>query len=234
MCIRSCDCSWIWDAFSSATVFRKTSVLSVRSFCYLITCRLRIFKDLYVPPEQVIDTVDLYFIKHRQRRLSLRFLTWFLLKENIQEDTHDSIEDARCALMLYKAYQKFEEQGVFDEKLEELYREGKQHVSSFSSITENFFNFDPFKNWKPPVSATHANSATTVAGINAPRPFAPTPYGITNAAPVQSPYSPTLYPTNQPTPPIQSINPFANTVLPPHRFANFTHQQHQWNRGSRR
>ena len=84
--------------------------------------------DIFVPPEQVIDTVDLYFIKARQRRLSLKFLTWFVLNENIQTEVHDSIEDARSALRLYKAYHEFEEQGIFDDKLDELYREGKQYV----------------------------------------------------------------------------------------------------------
>ncbi|KAK0458455.1 ubiquitin carboxyl-terminal hydrolase-domain-containing protein [Desarmillaria tabescens] len=74
--------------------------------------------NIFVPPDQVIDTVDLYFLKSRQRRLSLRFLSWF--------DTHDSIEDARSALNLYKAYHQFEEQGIFDQKLEELYKEGRQ------------------------------------------------------------------------------------------------------------
>ncbi|THH04450.1 hypothetical protein EW146_g10172 [Bondarzewia mesenterica] len=83
--------------------------------------------NIFVPPEQVIDTVDLYFLNSRQRRLSLRFLSWFILGENIQQDTHDSIEDARSALMLYKAYHEFEEQGIFDQKLEELYREGRKH-----------------------------------------------------------------------------------------------------------
>jgi PAB-dependent poly(A)-specific ribonuclease subunit 2 len=81
--------------------------------------------DIYVPPERVIDTVDLYFLKVRQRRLSLRFLSWFVLGEHIQTGTHDSIEDARSALRLYKAYQEFEEQGIFDQKLEEIYKEGK-------------------------------------------------------------------------------------------------------------
>ena len=76
--------------------------------------------------------MDLYFLRERQRRLSLRFLSWFVLHENIQTDTHDSIEDARSALMLYKAYQDFEERGTFDEKLDELYREGRKHVSTCS------------------------------------------------------------------------------------------------------
>ncbi|THV07954.1 hypothetical protein K435DRAFT_815204 [Dendrothele bispora CBS 962.96] len=86
--------------------------------------------NIFVPPEQVIDTVDLYYLKGRQRRLSLRFLSWFVLHEHIQTDTHDSIEDARSALNLYKAYHEFEAQGVFDQKLEELYKEGRQYVRS--------------------------------------------------------------------------------------------------------
>lgn len=88
-----------------------------------------LFPDIFVPPDQVIDTVDLYFLRNRQRRLSLRFLAWFVLQENIQTDTHDSIEDALSALRLYKAYQDFESRDIFDDKLEELYREGKKHVS---------------------------------------------------------------------------------------------------------
>lgn len=86
--------------------------------------------DLFVPPEQVIDTVDLYFLKERQRRLSLRFLSWYVLKEPIQGVTHDSIEDARAALLLYQKYQEFEEQKRFDEVLEEIYREGRKTVSA--------------------------------------------------------------------------------------------------------
>jgi PAB-dependent poly(A)-specific ribonuclease subunit 2 len=44
---------------------------------------------------------------------------------------HDSIEDARSALRLYKAYHSLEDHGIFNEKLEELYKEGKQHVRTF-------------------------------------------------------------------------------------------------------
>ena len=88
-------------------------------------------QDIFVPPEQVIDTVDLYFVKSRQRRLSLRFLSWFVLKQHIQTDNHDSIEDARSALDLYYAYQDLESQGLFDQKLDEIYKEGRQYVSNF-------------------------------------------------------------------------------------------------------
>jgi hypothetical protein len=42
---------------------------------------------------------------------------------------HDSIEDARSALKLYKAFQEFEAKGIFDRKLEELYKEGRKYVS---------------------------------------------------------------------------------------------------------
>ncbi|KAK2467007.1 hypothetical protein APHAL10511_001265 [Amanita phalloides] len=105
--------------------------------------------NIFVPPEQVIDTVDLYFLKSRQRRLSLRFLSWFVLNEHIQTDTHDSVEDARSALDLYKAYTKFEEQGIFDQKLDEIYKEGKQ------------YHFKPPPLPDPPTTLTHNVSPTS-------------------------------------------------------------------------
>ncbi|EFI28391.1 PAB-dependent poly(A)-specific ribonuclease subunit PAN2 [Coprinopsis cinerea okayama7 len=103
--------------------------------------------NIFVPPEQVIDTVDLYFVKSRQRRLSLRFLAWFVLKKHIQTDTHDSIEDARSALDLYHAYQEMEEEGVFDAKLDEIYKEGRQY------------------NFKPPVVEGSASPILSSPGI---------------------------------------------------------------------
>jgi hypothetical protein len=87
----------------------------------------------------VIDTVDLYFLRERQRRLSLRFLSWFVLHQNIQTDTHDSIEDARSALMLYTAYQDFDAQGILDEKLDELYREGRKNVGPHSQRSCSYY-----------------------------------------------------------------------------------------------
>ncbi|TFK76563.1 hypothetical protein BDN72DRAFT_785586 [Pluteus cervinus] len=84
--------------------------------------------NIFVPPEQVIDTVDLYFLPSRQRRLSLRFLSWIVLDQTIQTDTHDSIEDARSALNLYNKYIEFEEEGIFNEKLDEVYKEGRRYV----------------------------------------------------------------------------------------------------------
>ncbi|KAE9386325.1 PAB-dependent poly(A)-specific ribonuclease subunit PAN2 [Gymnopus androsaceus JB14] len=110
--------------------------------------------NIFVPPEQVIDTVDLYFIRARQRRLSLRFLSWYLFREVIQTETHDSIEDARCALKLFKKYNEFEEQGIFDQKLEEIYKEGRA------------YNFKPPL---PPGSApTERQSTPPIQGLDRP------------------------------------------------------------------
>ncbi|GJN87292.1 hypothetical protein Rhopal_000240-T1 [Rhodotorula paludigena] len=82
--------------------------------------------NIYIPPSQIIDTVNIYHLPHRQRKLSLRFLAYAVLHSAIQADTHDSIEDARTALQLYEHYQRLEAEGTWEETLEEVYREGKQ------------------------------------------------------------------------------------------------------------
>jgi PAB-dependent poly(A)-specific ribonuclease subunit 2 len=53
-------------------------------------------------------------------------LAWYLLKEDIQHETHDSIEDARTALRLWRKYEEFCDAGVIDQMLEEIYREGRK------------------------------------------------------------------------------------------------------------
>ncbi|KAH0559633.1 hypothetical protein GP486_003846 [Trichoglossum hirsutum] len=82
--------------------------------------------NIHVPKNQVIDTVDLFFIKSRQRKLSLRFLSWLLLKEDIQLETHDSIEDARTALKLYRKYQEFQDAGILEPMLNDIYARGRE------------------------------------------------------------------------------------------------------------
>ncbi|KAI0392158.1 PAB-dependent poly(A)-specific ribonuclease subunit PAN2 [Xylariaceae sp. FL0594] len=80
--------------------------------------------NIHVPKAQVIDTSDLFFIKERLRKLSLQFLAYTVLREDIQLHTHDSIEDARTALRLYRKYQEYEEAGILDIMLQEIYAKG--------------------------------------------------------------------------------------------------------------
>ena len=84
--------------------------------------------NIHVPKKQVVDTVDLFFIKSRQRKLSLRFLAWCLLEgkdKEIQGGMHDSVEDARTALRLWEKWKEFESNGVVEKKVEEIYRRGR-------------------------------------------------------------------------------------------------------------
>ena len=82
--------------------------------------------NIVVPPAQIVDTVELFHFK-RQRKLSLRFLASYLLGIDIQQGTHDSIEDARTAVRLYEKYLELVAEGNFQAKLLEIYRYGKQY-----------------------------------------------------------------------------------------------------------
>ena len=82
--------------------------------------------NLVVPPDQIVDTVELFHFK-RQRKLSLRFLARRLLGIDIQQGSHDSIEDARTALRLYAKYQELQRDGTFRDVLLDLYRHGKAY-----------------------------------------------------------------------------------------------------------
>ncbi|KAF2421174.1 PAB-dependent poly(A)-specific ribonuclease subunit pan2 [Tothia fuscella] len=80
--------------------------------------------NIHVPKRQVVDTVELWYDKSKVRKLSLRFLCWVLLREDIQMDMHDSVEDARTALKLYRKYLEYVDAGVFQRQLEWVYKEG--------------------------------------------------------------------------------------------------------------
>ena len=86
--------------------------------------------DIYVPPSQVLDTVNLYTSEDHKRKLSLRFLSWFLLKKDIQTASHDSIEDARYALLLYKLWEDFKRDGRLADVMDDIFFEGHKLVSS--------------------------------------------------------------------------------------------------------
>ncbi|MED6274904.1 poly(A)-specific ribonuclease, partial [Characodon lateralis] len=84
--------------------------------------------NLLVPKDQVIDTVYLFHLP-RKRMISLRFLAWYFLDLNIQGETHDSIEDARTALQLYRKYLELSRGGGSDKVrkvLKGLYEKGRQ------------------------------------------------------------------------------------------------------------
>jgi len=190
-------------------VYKKLRLLVDRGCIFIghgLTKDFRII-NVFVPPEQVIDTVDLYFIKERQRRLSLKFLAWFVLQENIQTDTHDSIEDARTALRLYKAYHRFEEEGSFDQKLDELYRDGKKH------------------NWRPPTSVAPSKSLTPSSSSTGSSPPL-SQFGMMQAGMLQSPFS--LTPSPSPFPTVHSAPPGSSFFTPsPSHFGQQSWRNHR-------
>ena len=81
--------------------------------------------NIVVPPEQVIDTVELFHFK-RQRKLSLKFAATYLLGEDIQGEA-PAIEGASHRVKLYEKYLDLQARGEFESELLEIYRFGKKH-----------------------------------------------------------------------------------------------------------
>lgn len=81
--------------------------------------------NLAVPSYQIIDTVDIYH-KPAQRYISLRFLTNFVLKRDMQQDVHDSVEDALAAYELYQKAVELTARGEFEQLLDDLYEFGQK------------------------------------------------------------------------------------------------------------
>lgn len=124
--------------------------------------------NIQVPKDQTVDTQYLYLVPGKNRRFSLRYLAWAVFKEFIQEesidettiDGHDSIEDARMALRLWRKFQEWHDAGVIEQMVEEIYKKGFRHQ------------------WRPPArdgSLTGRTSAVPsgrntpeVGGISAP------------------------------------------------------------------
>lgn len=79
--------------------------------------------NINVPKEQIRDTA-VYFLQGK-RYLSLKYLAFALLGKNVQQDNHDSIEDAYTALILYKKYLDIKETGNLPKVIETLYEEGR-------------------------------------------------------------------------------------------------------------
>lgn len=83
--------------------------------------------NMHVPRNQVVDTSNLFFLPEYKRKLNLKFLAWCVLKESIQQDTHDSIEDATTALKLWRKYEEFIDAGVLEQMLNDIYATGSQY-----------------------------------------------------------------------------------------------------------
>eukprot|EP00525_Craspedostauros_australis_P010008 CAMPEP_0198119356 /NCGR_PEP_ID=MMETSP1442-20131203/25288_1 /TAXON_ID= /ORGANISM="Craspedostauros australis, Strain CCMP3328" /LENGTH=233 /DNA_ID=CAMNT_0043777807 /DNA_START=26 /DNA_END=727 /DNA_ORIENTATION=- len=79
--------------------------------------------NLAVPPTQILDTVEI-FHQPKQRYISLRFLANHVLGRDMQQDIHDSVEDAMAAFELYDIAVQWKKAGEFDRKLQELYMLG--------------------------------------------------------------------------------------------------------------
>ncbi|KAJ1976780.1 poly(A)-specific ribonuclease [Dimargaris verticillata] len=80
--------------------------------------------NIFIPKAQVVDTVDLFRSADEMRLISLRFLTWFLLHQDIQQASHCSVQDAQMALKLYQKYCQLKESNLFDQVLDEIYEQG--------------------------------------------------------------------------------------------------------------
>lgn len=116
--------------------------------------------NIVVPKNQIIDTL-LLFHKPGSRYISLRFLAFHLLGEKVQEVEHDSIEDARTSLRLYRAYQQLKEEGKFEKTLDELLEKGVDsnwYIPSTKSTTGGGVGAHGGGGGDPSVSLTAAES----------------------------------------------------------------------------
>nr|CDI55095.1 related to PAN2-component of Pab1p-stimulated poly(A) ribonuclease [Melanopsichium pennsylvanicum 4] len=86
--------------------------------------------NIYVAPNQVIDTVDLYHSTNHPRRLSLRFLSWFLLKIDIQSGANANNQITAKQEQQEEDQQEQEEKGLSFSKASKPGKEGKEAVES--------------------------------------------------------------------------------------------------------
>ncbi|KAK3994582.1 PAB-dependent poly(A)-specific ribonuclease subunit PAN2 [Cladorrhinum sp. PSN332] len=84
--------------------------------------------NIHVPKRQVIDTSALFYLRERLRWLGLALLADIVFGIKIQKGGkgHDSIEDARMSLKLYRKWQEWEDAGILNGELVRIYNEGKK------------------------------------------------------------------------------------------------------------
>eukprot|EP00920_Eleutheroschizon_duboscqi_P018069 GHVT01043195.1.p1 GENE.GHVT01043195.1~~GHVT01043195.1.p1 ORF type:complete len:131 (-),score=28.17 GHVT01043195.1:744-1136(-) len=76
--------------------------------------------NMFVPMAQVCDTVQLWRLPG-QRLVSLKFLAAHLLKLQIQQGEHDSVEDAFAALKLYRLFEELKASGQSSRAIQQVY-----------------------------------------------------------------------------------------------------------------
>lgn len=146
--------------------------------------------NMQVPKAQTVDTQYLFFHPAKNRRLSLRYLAWAVFKEYIQEETldategHDSIEDARMALRLWKKFQEYEDAGIVAQILEEIFLQGFK--LGFRPPPRNGIS-TPGALQRPGTAVS--NAATNGSGRNTPD-ISSTAAGLNGAAGSSAPSTP--------------------------------------------
>jgi PAB-dependent poly(A)-specific ribonuclease subunit 2 len=103
--------------------------------------------NIAVPPSQIIDTVIIYH-KPAQRLVSLRFLANFVLKRDMQQDIHDSVEDAMAAYELYLQAVELKRMDALTAEVTEKGDEGPIGTSSFNSLLDELYLYGQKTDWK--------------------------------------------------------------------------------------
>ncbi|KAJ1655918.1 poly(A)-specific ribonuclease [Dispira simplex] len=113
---------------SRKTVYKKLRYL-VDAGCVFVghglTKDLRTI-NITVPPDQIIDTANIYRFEDRGRYISLKFLAWCVLGQSIQQLSHSSVQDAVASLRLYEEWRRLDADGNFESTLEHVYSVGQQ------------------------------------------------------------------------------------------------------------
>ncbi|KAH7648249.1 PAN2 family exonuclease [Cryptosporidium bovis] len=110
---------------SKACVLKKLQFLVDAGVVFIGHALQSDFKiiNIYVPPFQIIDTVEIYRLPD-ERYISLRFLAKYVLNENIQAEVHDSIVDAKTAFELFLRYLSHKKNNTWNDFLTHLYSKG--------------------------------------------------------------------------------------------------------------
>lgn len=88
--------------------------------------------NIKVPDDQVIDTAKIYW--NGGRLLSLKYLFHKMFGQSIQDNNHDSYEDAYAAFVLYEKYKEMKDnnEDEWAKFTKELFKEAKNQITKFN------------------------------------------------------------------------------------------------------